>query len=168
MLSPQPCTHSLIVSRSYWIAVLVGSKLAEVITMLNLPFVVRKQQNQQDQPSKPCGECPCLEQIKTDIPEILKWIGTHPKKIAEALFECFEAMQCFDYNSELSYGLFCAIWAVTARLAWNTILGSRLQCACTIFVAQYTVIVKSEHIHARVFCSPHLYSSLGDACKLHC
>ena len=66
---------------------------------------------------KPCGAfCPCLDQIKSDMMETLKHFSSlenPPEDIAVALFECFEAMQSFNYDSEfmmyiLYAGPFCA------------------------------------------------------------
>ena len=55
---------------------------------------------------KPCGvHCTCLDQIKIDMSETLKHfssIKNPPEDIAVALFECFEAMQSFDYNGMLN------------------------------------------------------------------
>ena len=58
--------------------------------------------DQQSGPCRPLEACNCLEQIKTDMKVTLENIVDPTNEIAVALFECFEAMQHFDYNSELS------------------------------------------------------------------
>ena len=69
-------------------------------------FIIVVKQGQTDAVRrKPCGAlCHCLKQIRSDMKETLNHFSSlenPPEDIAVALFECFEAMQSFNYESEL-------------------------------------------------------------------
>jgi hypothetical protein len=88
-----------------------GAPLSEIVSGLQVYTAIFKhygslvKQGQTDAVRcKPCGGalCHCLKQIRSDMRETLNHFSSlenPPEDIAVALFECFEAMQSFNYDN---------------------------------------------------------------------
>ena len=119
----------------------------------SISFIVVKERRPDEQLRKPCeANCTCLDQIKSDMRETVRHfssIENPPEEIAAALFECFAAMQSFNYDSKYTWLLVCTC---IKNCIWDMSSGIIL-CLGDTFLCAVIVCAQQSFVHMHVLCS---------------